>query len=247
MRTSSETVGQGPGPGRIYQNVGRRPRRRRRGRRFQVFVGPNVPTGASTEVRTSGTCRNVRRRLFHDCPHPSGSRRRCGTFVGDLVVCDGVGRVAEEAGVLAHGCCPCLVGRPRAARGTPMVRQAEWGSLQSWRCKALTQARCVDASTPPPSSAHRCNFAVSGCSDIHRDAHDAARACHRCATCDPATPRPACRCLATTPETPPQPKRSKPEALLALARVDAPAGTLLLYWPGAWSIAPRRRPAPYLI
>ena len=37
--------------------------------------------------------------------------------------------------------------------------------------------------------------------------------------------------------TPPQPKRSKPEALLALARVDAPAGTLLLYWPGAWSIA----------
>ena len=46
----------------------------------------------------------------------------------------------------------------------------------------------------------------------------------------------ACRCLATTP-TPPQPKRSKPEALLALARVDAPAGTLLLYWPGAWSIA----------
>ena len=53
---------------------------------------------------------------------------------------------------------------------------------------------------------------------------------------------PACRCLAATPEppqrtTPPQPKRSKPEALLALARVDAPAGTLLLYWPGAWSIA----------
>ena len=47
----------------------------------------------------------------------------------------------------------------------------------------------------------------------------------------------ACRCLATTPETPPQPKRSKPEALAALARVDAPAGTLLLYWPGAWSIA----------
>ena len=47
----------------------------------------------------------------------------------------------------------------------------------------------------------------------------------------------ACRCLATTPPTPPQPKRSKPEALLALARVDAPAGTLLLYWPGAWSIA----------
>ena len=53
---------------------------------------------------------------------------------------------------------------------------------------------------------------------------------------------PVCRCLAATPEppqrtTPPQPKRSKPEALLALARVDAPAGTLLLYWPGAWSIA----------
>ena len=40
-------------------------------------------------------------------------------------------------------------------------------------------------------------------------------------------PRQACRCLATTPPTPPQPKRSKPEALLALARVDAPAGTLL--------------------
>ena len=36
----------------------------------------------------------------------------------------------------------------------------------------------------------------------------------------------ACRCLAATPEPPqrttsPQPKRSKPEALLALARVDA--------------------------
>ena len=46
----------------------------------------------------------------------------------------------------------------------------------------------------------------------------------------------AWRYLATTP-TPSQPKRSKPEALLALARVDAPAGTLLLYWPGAWSIA----------
>ena len=46
-------------------------------------------------------------------------------------------------------------------------------------------------------------------------------------------PRHACRCLAATP----QPKRSKPEALAALARVDAPAGTLLLYWPGAWSIA----------
>ena len=51
----------------------------------------------------------------------------------------------------------------------------------------------------------------------------------------------ACRCLAATPQqpntTPPLPKRSKPEALLAPARVDAPAGTLLLYWPGAWSIA----------
>lgn len=31
--------------------------------------------------------------------------------------------------------------------------------------------------------------------------------------------------------------RSKVAAYAALARVDAPAGTLLLYWPGAWSIA----------
>ena len=51
------------------------------------------------------------------------------------------------------------------------------------------------------------------------------------------------RCLATTPPQPraktegAPPKRTKPEALLALARVDAPAGTLLLYWPGTWSIA----------
>jgi len=39
------------------------------------------------------------------------------------------------------------------------------------------------------------------------------------------------------PPPPPQQRQSKAAALMALARVDAPAGTLLLYWPGAWSIA----------
>jgi hypothetical protein len=59
-----------------------------------------------------------------------------------------------------------------------------------------------------------------------------------------AAPRPPnARTLTTQKPQEPEPPRSKLAAFAALARVDAPAGTLLLYWPGAWSIALAAPPA----
>mmetsp|Transcript_1789 Transcript_1789/g.5947 ORF Transcript_1789/g.5947 Transcript_1789/m.5947 type:complete len:364 (+) Transcript_1789:935-2026(+) len=85
--------------------VGRRARRRRRGWCDEVFVGPEGAHGREHRGPHLGNVREAR-----DGGAAVGVRVRqvrggaAVTTFGDLVVCDGVGRVAEEAGVLAHGC-----------------------------------------------------------------------------------------------------------------------------------------------
>ena len=100
--------------------------------------------------------------------------------------------------------------------------------LVARRALQRSQRRTISLAARPP---HRATALAATHNFLHH--HSA-----------PSAPRPPnARTLTTEKPQEPEPPRSKLAAFAALARVDAPAGTLLLYWPGAWSIALAAPPA----
>ena len=114
----------------------------------------------------------------------------------------------------------------------PCTSPTIWHAMMLVTRRALqrSQGRTISLAARPP---HRATALAATQNFLH---HHSAPSL--------AAPRPPnARTLTTQKPQEPEPPRSKLAAFAALARVDAPAGTLLLYWPGAWSIALAAPPA----